>query len=45
MSKIEIAIADDNKQLRKAIKPLFKTEPDVEIMLEADNGIHLLEQL
>lgn len=45
MSKIKIAIADDNKQFRKAIKSLIKTERDLEIILEADNGIHLLEQL
>jgi len=45
MSKIKIAIADDNKQFRRAIKALFKTERDFEIILEADNGVHLLEQL
>lgn len=45
MTKIKIAIVDDNKQFRKAIKALFKTERDLEIMLEADNGINLLEQL
>jgi DNA-binding NarL/FixJ family response regulator len=45
MTKIKIAIADDNKQFRNAIKTLFKTERDLEIILEADNGIHLLEQL
>jgi DNA-binding NarL/FixJ family response regulator len=45
MSKIKIALADDSKQFRHAIKTLFKTEHDLEIILEADNGIHLLEQL
>lgn len=45
MSKITIAIADDNKQFKQAIKRLFRDEEDFEIILEADNGIHLLEQL
>ena len=45
MTKIKIAFADDNKQFRKAIKTLLKTERDLEIILEADNGVHLLEQL
>lgn len=45
MNKIKIAIADDNKQFRRAIKVLFKTERDLDIILEADHGIHLLEQL
>jgi DNA-binding NarL/FixJ family response regulator len=45
MTKIKIAIVDDNKQFRNAIKTLFKTERDSEIILEADNGARLLEQL
>lgn len=45
MTRIKIAIVDDNKQFRNAIKTLFKTERDLEITLEADNGVHLLEQL
>ncbi|MCX8489456.1 MAG: response regulator transcription factor [Cyclobacteriaceae bacterium] len=45
MTKIKIAIVDDNKQFRNAIKTLFKTERDLEIILEADNGARLLEQL
>lgn len=45
MTKIKIALVDDNKQFRKAIRTLFKTERDFEVTLEADNGIHLLEQL
>ena len=45
MNKIKIAIADDNKQFRKSIKFLFKTEHDFEIVCEADNGVQLLEQL
>lgn len=45
MSKIKIALADDNKQFRNSIKTLFKTEHDLEITLEADNGVQLLEQL
>jgi DNA-binding NarL/FixJ family response regulator len=45
MSKIKIALADDNKQFKNAIRVLFKPERDFEIVLEADHGIHLLEQL
>lgn len=45
MSKIKIALADDNKQFKKAMKALFKTEQDLEIIIDADDGIHLLEQL
>jgi DNA-binding NarL/FixJ family response regulator len=45
MSKIKIALADDNKQFRNSIKILFKTERDLEIIFEADNGVQLLEQL
>lgn len=45
MTKIKIAIADDNKQFKKSVKALFKTEQDIEIIIDADNGIHLLEQL
>lgn len=45
MTQIKIAIADDNKQFKKTIKALFRTEQDLEIVLDADNGIHLLEQL
>ncbi|UXE68938.1 MAG: response regulator transcription factor [Chryseotalea sp. WA131a] len=45
MSKIKIGLVDDNKQFRRSLKLLFKIEHDFEIMLEADNGLHLLEQL
>lgn len=45
MSKIKIALADDNKQFKHALRVLFKPESDFEIVLEADHGIHLLEQL
>lgn len=45
MSKIKIALADDNRQFRNATKTLLKTERDLEIVLEADNGVQLLEQL
>ena len=45
MTKIKIAIADDNKQFKKSVKALFKTEQDIEIIIDADNGIHLLDQL
>lgn len=45
MTKIKIAIADDHKDLKKALNIAFKTESNFEIVLTAENGIDLLEQL
>lgn len=45
MSKIKIAIAEDHKDCRKALSMAFKTEKNLEIVLMAENGIDLLEQL
>jgi len=45
MSKIKLAIADDNKMFREATIKLIETERDLEVILEADNGKQLLEQL
>lgn len=45
MRKIKIAIADDHKDLKKTMNIAFKTEKSFEIVLTADNGIDLLEQL
>jgi len=45
MSKIKLAIADDNKIFREATIKLIETERDLEVILEADNGKQLLEQL
>jgi two-component system response regulator NreC len=45
MTKIKIAIADDHKDLKKALNVAFKIENNFEIVLTAENGIDLLEQL
>lgn len=45
MSKIKLAIADDSEKVRKAIIRLIQLENDLEVILEAENGLHLLEQL
>jgi DNA-binding NarL/FixJ family response regulator len=45
MTKIKIAIADDHKDLKKALNIAFKSEKNFEIVLTAENGIDLLEQL
>lgn len=45
MKKIKLAIAEDNKKFRKAIIRFINKENDLNVILEAENGIHLLEQL
>jgi DNA-binding NarL/FixJ family response regulator len=45
MTKIKIAIADDHTDLKKALNIAFKSEKNFEIVLTAENGIDLLEQL
>lgn len=45
MSKIRIAIADDHKIFRESIIKLIATDEDLEVILEAENGKQLLEQL
>jgi two-component system, NarL family, response regulator NreC len=45
MKKIKLAIADDNPQIHKSIKLLIKTEIDFELVLHAQDGLDLLEQL
>ena len=45
MNKIKLAIADDFEKTRNSIVWAMKTEPDIEIVLQAENGEHLLEQL
>lgn len=45
MPKIKLALAEDHKEFRKAIKRLIHLENDLEVILEADNGLHLLDQL
>lgn len=45
MTKIKLAIADDCKQFRKAIIRLIHLEKDLEVVFEAENGLHLLDEL
>lgn len=45
MTKIKLAIAEDCEKFRKAIIRFINKENDLEVILEAENGIHLLEQL
>lgn len=45
MTKIKLAIVDDNEKFRKAIIGLLNLENDLKVVLEAENGIDLLEQL
>src|SRR5207245_10954587 len=43
MKKIRIAIADDHKIYRDGLKVGLSEDPDLELVLEADNGEQLLE--
>ena len=45
MSKIKLAIVDDHKMFRESTVKLIETEKDLEVVLEAENGMQLLEQL
>lgn len=45
MTKIKLAIAEDNKKARKAIIKFIRLEKDLEVVLEAENGLQLLELL
>lgn len=45
MTKIKLAIVDDCEQFRKAIIRLIHSENDIKVILEAENGLQLLDQL
>jgi len=45
MNKIKLAIVDDSEEMRNALKRLIHLEPDFEIVLQAENGVNLLELL
>lgn len=45
MTKIKLAIADDSEKFRKAIIRLIHFEHDLEVILEAENGVDLITQL
>ncbi|MFD1017646.1 response regulator [Thalassobacillus hwangdonensis] len=42
---IRIMIADDHKVVRKGLEFFFQTQPDIEVVGEADGGKELLEKL
>ena len=45
MKKIKLAIAEDNEKFRNAIMRLIHLENDLQVVLQAENGKGLLEQL
>lgn len=45
MQKIKIAIADDYAVFREGIKLTLELEDDMEVIVEADNGKELIEQI
>lgn len=45
MNKIRLAITEDNEKFRSAIIRLINMEDDLEVVLQANNGKHLLELL
>ncbi|UXE67778.1 MAG: response regulator transcription factor [Chryseotalea sp. WA131a] len=45
MNKIRIAIVDDKQMFRKSVVKVIEAEHDFEIVLEAENGVQLLDLL
>lgn len=45
MEKITLAVADDNKLFRNTLINTLKSESDFEVILEAEDGLQLLESL
>ncbi len=45
MKKIKLAVTDDHEMFRKAISKLIDSEIDMEVIIEAENGLNLLDQL
>jgi DNA-binding NarL/FixJ family response regulator len=45
MTRIKLALADDNESFRKALIRLLHLEPDFEVIAEAKDGIDLLQKL
>ena len=45
MSKIRIGIADDHKLFRKGVIELLASDPGLEVVLEANSGTNLIEQM
>lgn len=45
MGKIKLFIADDHAIVRRGIKSLFQSNPDYEVVGEAEDGLSLLEKI
>src|ERR1700760_998314 len=45
METIKIAIADDQLLFRKAIAEVIKMSVDIELLVDADNGFLLMEEM
>ncbi len=45
MDKITLAVSDDNKLFRNTLIDTLKSESDFEVILEAEDGLQLLESL
>lgn len=45
MIKIKVGLAEDNARFRKAFLRLMKPDPDLDFIIEAENGADLLVQL
>lgn len=45
MQKIKLAIADDHKQYREVLAKLLSFEKNMEVIVEAENGMDLLQKL
>jgi DNA-binding NarL/FixJ family response regulator len=45
MTKIKLGITDDDEVFRRSTARFINLSDDIEVILEAENGLHLLEQL
>jgi DNA-binding NarL/FixJ family response regulator len=45
MEKIKLAIADDHKLFREGLRQMLRKEEDLEVVIEAADGVELLELL
>jgi DNA-binding NarL/FixJ family response regulator len=44
-SSIRVAIADDQELIRSAVAAMVRSQPDLELVVQATDGVHLLAQL
>lgn len=45
MTNVKIALADDHKIVRDGIKTMLESQPGIDVVAEASNGIEILEKL